>query len=133
MYTQNTPKQDLSLGQLFGELSQDVSRLVRAEVKLAKTEMTEKASKTGKDVGTVVAGGMLAYAGLLAVIAAIIAGLALFIPLWLSALIVGVIVIAIGAFIVKAGLDRLKQQNIAPEQTIQSLKENVEWAKQQAT
>ncbi|MFN8474844.1 MAG: phage holin family protein [Anaerolineae bacterium] len=130
MYTQ---KQDMSLGELFSELAADVSRLVRAEVKLAKTEMTEKASKTGRDVGTVVAGGLLAYAGLLAVLAAIIVGLALYIPLWLSALIVGVIVIAIGALIVKQGLDRLKQQNMAPEQTIQSLKENVEWAKQQTS
>ena len=130
MYTQ---KQDMSLGDLFGELSRDVSRLVRAEVKLAKTEMAEKASKTGKDAGAIVAGGLLAYAGLLAVIAAIIAGLALFIPLWLSALIVGIVVIAAGALIAKQGLDRLKKQSMAPEQTIQTLKENVEWAKQQAS
>ena len=130
MYTQ---KQDMSLGELFGELSRDVSRLVRAEVALAKTEMAQKASKTGRDAGVIVVGGLLAYAGLLAVIAAIIAGLALFIPLWLSALIVGIVVIAVGGLMAKQGLDRLKKQSMAPEQTLQTLKENVEWAKQQAT
>ncbi len=130
MYTQ---KQDMSLGELFGELSRDVSRLVRAEVALAKTEMAQKASKTGRDAGVIVVGGLLAYAGLLAVIAAIIAGLALFIPLWLSALIVGIVVIAVGGLMAKQGLDRLKKQSMAPEQTLQTLKENVEWAKQQAS
>ena len=130
MYTQ---KQDMSLGELFGELSRDVSRLVRAEVALAKTEMALKASKTGRDAGVIVVGGLLAYAGLLAVIAAIIAGLALFIPLWLSALIVGIVVIAVGGLMAKQGLDRLKKQSMAPEQTLQTLKENVEWAKQQAS
>ncbi|MFN8498209.1 MAG: phage holin family protein [Anaerolineae bacterium] len=130
MYTQ---KQDMSLGELFSQLSRDVSRLVQAEVKLAKTEMTEKASKARNDIGAIVFGGLLAYAGLLAVLAAIIVGLAMFIPLWLSALIVGLVVIGIGVLLIKQGSDRLKQQSMAPEQTIQSLKENVEWAKQQAT
>jgi len=123
---------DRSLGELFAELTRETSTLVRQEVTLAKTEMTQKASQVGKDVGFMAAGGAVLYAGLLALIAAVILGLtALGLPAWLSALLVGVVVAAVGGFLVQRGLEALRRANLAPQQTINTLKEDAEWAKQQ--
>jgi hypothetical protein len=122
---------DRSLGELFSELSQETTTLIRQEVNLAKTEMSQKASRVGKDVGFMAAGGAVAYAGLLAILAGVIALLGLVIPLWLSALLVGLVVAAIGYFLVKRGLDALKQEDLAPRETIETLKEDKEWAKDQ--
>ena len=126
-------RDDRSLGELFSELSQETTTLIRQEVNLAKTEMSQKASRVGKDVGFMAAGGAVAYAGLLAIIAGVIALVGLVIPLWLSALLVGVVVAAIGYFLVKRGLDALKQEDLAPRETIETLKEDREWAKDQTS
>ena len=125
-------KQDRSLGELFGELAADMGVLVRKEVELARTEMTQKASRVGKDVAFLAVGGAVAYAGLLAIVAAIIIGLAtLGLQWWLAALIVGLVVAGIGYFLVQKGLDALKREDIAPRQTIETLQEDKEWAKEQ--
>ncbi len=124
-------KDDRSLGELFSELAQETSTLVRQEVDLAKTEMSEKASRVGKDVGFLAAGGAVAYAGLLAILAAVIVVLDTFLPLWLAALLVGLVMVGVGYFLVKKGLDALKQENIAPQQTIETLKEDGQWIKDQ--
>lgn len=120
-----------SLGDLFSELSQDVSNLFQQEVRLAKVEMTEKASEAGKQVGFIAAGGFIAYAGFLALLAALILGLAEFMAGWLAALIVGLIVAAVGYFLLQKGLNDLKNLNPAPEKTIKSVKEDGQWLKQQ--
>lgn len=122
-----------SLGDLFGDLTRETSDLVRQEVALAKSEMTEKATHVGKDVGFVAAGGAVAYAGFLALIAAVIVLLAdvFDLPVWAPALGVGILVAAIGYFLVRKGLDALKQEDLAPRQTLRSVQEDVAWAKEQ--
>ncbi len=124
-------RDDRSLGELFSALAQDTSTLVRKEVQLAKTEMTQKASRVGKDIGFLAAGGAVAYAGLLAILAGIIVLLGQAIPMWLSALLVGLVVAGVGYFLVRRGLDALKQEDLAPRQTIETLKEDGQWAKDQ--
>jgi len=124
-------KDERSLGELFAELAQDTSTLVRKEVQLAKTEMSQKASRVGKDVGFLAAGGAVAYAGLLAVLAGVIVLLGQVIPMWLSALLVGLVVAGVGYFLVRRGLDALKREDLAPRQTIETLKEDQQWAKDQ--
>jgi uncharacterized membrane protein YqjE len=124
-------RDDRSLGELFSELSRQTSTLIRQEVALAKAEMKQKGTEVGKDVGMMAAGGALAYAGLLALIATVIIILAEFIPWWLSALIVSLIVLAVGGMLVQRGMSALKQTSMAPEQTIETLKEDKEWAKKQ--
>jgi drug/metabolite transporter (DMT)-like permease len=120
------------LGELFSELSRETSTLVRQEVALARTELTAKASQVGKDVGFLAMGGAVAYAGLLAIIAGIIILIGNLIGhMWLSALIVGLIIAGIGYYLVQKGLSDLKNANLAPEQTIESLKENKEWVQEQ--
>jgi hypothetical protein len=125
-------RDDRSLGELFGDLMQQTGTLVRQEMKLATTELSDKASRVGKDIGSLAVGGAVAYAGFLAMIAAIIVGLGqLGLTWWLSALIVGVVVAAIGGFMVQKGLTALKHQNMAPQQTIATLKEDQAWVKEQ--
>ncbi len=124
-------RDDRSIGELFAELAQETATLVRQEVQLAKEEMSQKASRVGKDVGFLAAGGAVAYAGLLAIIAGVIFLLDLVIPLWLSALLVGIVVAVVGYFLVRKGLDALKQEDLAPQETINTLKEDKEWAKDQ--
>jgi VIT1/CCC1 family predicted Fe2+/Mn2+ transporter len=124
-------KDDRSLGELFAELSRESSTLVRQEIELAKTEMSEKVSGLGTHAGMLAAGGALAYAGLLAIIAAAIIALDAWMPLALSALLVGVLVALIGYFMLQKGLSALKQVDLKPRETIESLKEDKEWAQQQ--
>jgi hypothetical protein len=124
-------KNDRSLGELFSELAQDTSTLVRQEMTLAKTEMSQKASRVGKDVGFLAAGGAVAYAGLLAVLAGVIVLLGQIIPMWLSALLLGLVVAGVGYFLVRKGLEALKREDLAPRQTIETIKEDQQWAKDQ--
>jgi uncharacterized membrane protein YqjE len=125
-------RDERSLGELFSDLARETSTLVRQEVQLAKTEMTQKATAVGKDIGFLAVGGAVAYAGLLALIATIIIILGMAgLPWWLAALIVTVVVLAIGGFLVQRGLTALKHETMAPEQTIQTLKEDRQWAKEQ--
>jgi xanthine/uracil permease len=123
---------DRSLGDLFGDLARDMGTLVSQEVTLARTEITDTATRAGKDIAVLAVGGLVAYAGLLAIIAAVIFLMAdRGIPLWLSALIVGAIVAAIGYVLVQRGINALKHQDLTPRQTIASIKEDTQWAKEQ--
>jgi hypothetical protein len=124
-------RDDRSLGELFSELAQETSTLVRQEVNLAKTEMSDKASRAGKQVGVLAAGGALAYAGFLAILAGIIALLNDVMPLWLSALLVGLVVAVVGYVLVRRGLEALKREDFTPRETIETLKEDQQWAKDQ--
>ncbi len=127
-------RQERSIGELFADLVRETGDLVRQEIQLAKVEMSQKISDTGKNIGFLVVGGAVASAGLLALGAALIIGLAqLGLPWWLSALLVGLVVAGIGYFLVQKGLSAIKQQGIVPEKTIQTLKEDVEWAKDQTS
>ena len=123
---------DRSLGELFAELSKETTALVRAEVNLAKVELSKTATSVGRDVGFLAAGGAVAYAGLLALIAAAVLGLIqLGLAWWLAALLVGLLVLAVGGFLVWRGINNLKNEDLAPRQTIETVKEDVQWAKEQ--
>ena len=126
-------KEDRSLGELLGELAQETTTLVRQEMNLAKIELSDKVSKLGKDVGAIAIGGAVLYAGLLTLIAALVLLLAQLrvIEAWASALIIGVIVAAIGGVMVKKGMDGLKHIDPVPHETVESLKEEKQWAKEQ--
>ncbi|MCA1599763.1 MAG: phage holin family protein, partial [Chloroflexi bacterium] len=78
-----TGKDERSLGELFGDLAGQTGLLVREEVALAKAELTQNATRAGKEIGVLVIGGAVAYAGLLALLAAAILGLATALPAWL--------------------------------------------------
>lgn len=122
------PRDDRSLGDLFAELSRETGVLVRKEVELATTEMTNKAKTAGAHAGVVAAGGALAHAGLLVLLAAFVIGLAqLGVTPWLSALIVALVTMGAGFVLVTTGLTRLRQTSVTPTQTIESVKETAQW------
>ena len=125
-------REGLSTAELIGDLYRGTSNLLRLEIELAKTELSQKASRVGKNVGFLAAGGLIAYAGFLALLGTIVAILAaLGLPVWLSALIVSVIVLAVGGFLVFKGLKTLQQEQIAPQRTLDTLREDQEWLKDQ--
>lgn len=124
---------DRSLGELFSDLTRDMSTLVRQEVALAKTEMTEKASFIGKNAAMLAIGGALLYAAVLALVATCIIALANALPWWLAALIVAAIVAIIGGVVAWMGIENLKKAQIVPTKTVDTIKEDATWIKQQAT
>jgi hypothetical protein len=121
------------LGELFAELARETGTLVRQEVDLARTEMTSKLKVAVKDVAMVGVGAALALAGGLALLAAAILALAMVLPLWLSALIVGAVVIAIGAGIAMAAIRSLKNIDPVPRATVETLVEDKQWLKEQVS
>ena len=120
-----------SIGELVAELSRETTTLVRQELQLAKVEMSQKASRAGKNVGFLVVGGVVAYTGLLAIIAAVIIVLGNVIALWLSALVVGAVIAAVGLVLVIKGANTLRQEDPTPQETIETLKEDREWLRDQ--
>jgi hypothetical protein len=128
----STVKDDRSLGELLGDLARESGLLVRQEIALARSELSEKAQAVGKDLGYLAMGGLVAYAGFLAIVAAIIIGLAAAgLAWWLSALIVGLVVAGVGYLLVKKGLTALRNEDLGPRHTVESLQEDAQWAKEQ--
>jgi hypothetical protein len=123
-----------SFGQMLADLSRDARTLIQQEIQLAKTELAEKASRVGKGAAMIVGGGLLAYGGLLAIVAAVVLGLiAIGLPPWAGALLGGVLFAAAGYLLIRSGLAALRQQDLTPRQTIETLKENAQWVKNQTT
>jgi len=125
-----TRRDERSLGELFGDLSRDMGVLVRQEVGLATTEMTHKATHAARDLAMIGIGGLVGYAGLLAILAALIIGLeATGLNWWQSALTIGVAVALLGGVLVRRGLAALKNMDLAPRETLETLREDAQWAK----
>jgi hypothetical protein len=120
-------QEERPLTELFGDLMQEVKLLFRQEMQLLKIEMSQKASQAGKDVGYLAIGAALAYAGLLILLVSATLALALVIPGWASALIVGLVVVGAGYAFIQKGMSDLKQLNPIPEKTLDSLKETKQW------
>jgi drug/metabolite transporter (DMT)-like permease len=117
-----------SLGELFAELSRETGVLIRKEVELATTEMSSKLKVAGTQAGIVAAGGALAHAGLLVLLAAIVIGLTqLGMPAWLAALLVALAVMGVGYMLVNQGLSKMRSTSFTPVQTMETLKENATW------
>jgi hypothetical protein len=119
-----------SLGEIVSEVSEKASLLVRQEIDLAKAEMSEKASVAGKGAGLL---GGAAVVGLLAagaLTACLILALSEVIPDWLAALIVALVMGAVAAVLAMQGRNRIRAATPpVPEQTVETVKEDVEWAK----
>lgn len=141
---QNTiNKDERSLGDLFSELASETSTLVRQEVALAQSEITRKAVVVGTQIGYLVVGGLVGLLGVLALLAALIIGVGQLIsrlldvsPMtgsWISALVIGLIIAGIAAFLVASALKTLRETSLAPRQTVDSLKEDAQWLKDQVS
>ncbi len=112
-----------SVGELVGEVSRDLSTLMRQELALAKAEMREEAVKSGKAVGLLGGAGLAGYFVLLFLSAALWAGLSnVMDPGW-AALIVAAVWALVGGVLYTTGRDRIRQVRPKPERTVDTLKE----------
>ena len=120
------------MGELFKQLSSDLSTLVRQELRLAQVEMTEKGKRAAVGAGFLGGAGIVSLLLLGSLTACIIAALAEGMDVWLAALIVTVVYGAIAGVLALTGKQRVAEATpVVPEQTVQSLKEDAQWAKTQ--
>lgn len=119
------------LGELLRELASETGTLVRQEMRLAKTEMEEKATTAARHGAVVGAGSALLHVGVAAVTAAVIAGLATMMALWLAALVVAVVLLGIGFALVRTGLSGIRRIDPTPDATMKTLKEDKLWVKRE--
>jgi uncharacterized membrane protein YqjE len=123
---------DRSLPELLKQLSQETTQLVHQELELAKAELQQKGKQAGAGAGMFGGAGALGLAALGALTACFILALDLIMPAWLAALLVAVVYGIIAFVLVKQGQAKLKQATPpVPTQTIETVKEDVEWAKTQ--
>jgi uncharacterized membrane protein YqjE len=120
-------------GELLKDLSEQTGTLVRQEVELAKAELAQKGKQLGAGAGLLVGAAVVALLALGALTAALIAVLATAMATWLAALIVFVVYVALAAVLAVVGRGRIQQAAPpTPEQTIETVKEDVQWAKTRA-
>jgi hypothetical protein len=121
-----------SVGELFGQLSQDLGLLVRQEAQLAKTEVQAKISRLTTDLVSLATGGIVALIGALALAAAAI--LLLIDPVgldpWLAALLVGAVLGVVGYVMLQKGLRDMRGIDPTPRRTVESLKEDIQLARE---
>jgi hypothetical protein len=120
------------LGELLKQLSEQTTRLVHQELELAKAELTQKAKQAGMGAGMFGGAGAVGLAALGALTACFVLALDAVMPAWLAALIVAVVYGAVAAVLAMRGRAKVKQAvPPVPTQTIDTVKEDVEWAKTQ--
>ncbi|WP_433368658.1 phage holin family protein [Actinoplanes sp. CA-142083] len=120
---------ETSVGQMIGDISNDLSQLFRQEVELAKVELKQEAAKAGKAAGML---GVAGFAGYLAVVLlsfALVFGLANVMDAGWAALIVAVIWAVIGAVLYTSGRKKLKTVDPVPRRTVDTIKEDAQWLK----
>ncbi|MFW5740187.1 MAG: phage holin family protein [Myxococcota bacterium] len=115
---------------MFRQLAGESQALARAEVALAKTELNENINKAIRGVASMVGGSAALAAGLVVLLFAAVLGLGTVIPLWLSALIIGGGIAAVGLVLTMVGAKKSKPQNLKPERTIQELKAAQDYARE---
>ena len=123
-------KDERTLGEVLGDVTNDLSTLVRDEIALAKTEIQQTISEAVKDLVFIVVGGFFAYTGLLALIAAAILGLANVIAPWLSALLIGGVIVLIGVVLLLRGINNISNLSVVPERTAKTVQEDVNIVKE---
>ncbi|HZT95749.1 MAG TPA: phage holin family protein [Chloroflexota bacterium] len=124
---------DKSIPELMRQLADETTTLVKQELDLAKAEMTQKGKEAGLGIGMFGAAGIIGLFALGALTACFIAALSLAMQVWLAALIVAVVYAAIAGAVALVGKQRLKEgMPPKPDQTIETVKEDVQWAKTQA-
>jgi hypothetical protein len=120
-----------SLGDLFSDLTREITTLVRSELALARAEMSNKISRAAQHLGMIALGGVIALAGVFtlaacAVLLFVRAGL----QPWAAALLVGLALAAVGALLANQALAALRREDLKPTETLETLKETTAWKRQ---
>jgi uncharacterized membrane protein YqjE len=120
-----------SVPEVLQDIAGNIQEIIRSEFRLAKTEIKEEASKASRPAETLGAGIVLSFYALGFILFAVVYALSIVIAAWLAALLVGVVLAVLGIALIGSGGKRLKQVNVIPGKTAESLKENMQWAKNQ--
>jgi hypothetical protein len=129
----STGAQDESTAELVRQAAEQISRLVRDELALAKAEMTEKGKKAGVGAGLLGGGGLVALYGVAALLTAIVLGLAEAMPAWLAALIVAVLLFAVAGVMAVLGRKEVQQATPpVPQEAVDSVKADIDEVKERA-
>lgn len=124
------PAGDPTLGALMHQLSEQTSALVRSEVDLAKAELAAKGKSAGIGAGLFGAAGILAFFGAAVLIATVVLALALVLPAWAAALIVGLVLLAAAGVVATLGRNKVQDASPAkPERTVENVRQDVDTLK----
>jgi Putative Actinobacterial Holin-X, holin superfamily III len=118
------------LGELLGNVATDIQDLVRGEVRLARSELDQKLDRVIMAAVWLLGGALLAFAGLVVVLEGGAAALATVLPQWAASVIVGVVIVIVGALFARSGLAMLSLKTLTPDRTIASLEKDVRVAKE---
>jgi len=121
---------DRSITALLSDLASETILLIRQEMALLKAELSEKFSRVGQGATALGAGALIAFSGWLVLLAAAVLGLATVVPAWLAALIVALLVLAIGGALVYIGKSRFDADSLTPRRTLRSLREDEAWLRE---
>ncbi|BCS33742.1 hypothetical protein TBR22_A29690 [Luteitalea sp. TBR-22] len=125
----DAPRTERTIGELFADLSQKTSLLIRQEVQLARTELSQKTAQVGRAGAMLGAGGLVANAALLTLVTTVVLLLVqLGLDAWAAAGLTAVLLAGVGYVLVRAGLRQLRQP-LTPVETVDSLKETAQWLK----
>lgn len=133
LHEENTARREAeqrSLGSLVSELTNEVSTLFRDEVDLVKTEGSQKLAKAKTGILAIAIGSILALAGLVVLLFAAVYGLAEVMHIGWAALIVAVVTLVIAGIAAMSGMSSLKPENLTPERSMNSLREDADIAKE---
>jgi hypothetical protein len=131
---QDAELREQPLGEIARDLTRDVSLLVRQEVELAKAELSQKGRTAAPGLGMIGGAGVVGLMAAGALTAFLVLVLSVFLPEWASALIVGAVLAGVAYLLAMQGKERVEEAGAPiPEQTIETVKEDVEWAKTRAT
>ena len=123
-------KAERSLSALLSDLAGETVELFRQELALLKAELQEKLSRAGVGAAALAAAALIAFSGWLFLLLAATYALAIVVPPWAAALIVGVLVLAIAGVLALIGKSRLRADALTPERTLRSLREDQAWIKE---
>ena len=125
------PQRGRPVSTLLSDFAREAGTLLSQEMALFKAELQEKLGRLGKGAGALAAGGMIAFSGWLVLLAAAVLGLSHVVAPWLAALIVGVVVLAIGGGLLLFGKSRINADALVPDRTLNSLREDQAWIREQ--
>ncbi len=118
------------LGELLGNVATDIQELVRGEVRLARSELDQKLDRVIMAAIWLIGGALVAFAGLVVILQGIAAALALVLPTWAASLIVGVLIVVVGALFARSGLSMLSLKTLTPDRTASSLQKDAQVVKE---
>ena len=125
------PRMQRSVPEILEDIASNLTQIVQAEFRLAKTELKEGAEKAAVPGATLGAGLVVAFYGFGFLLLAAVYALSLIMAGWLATLVVGGVLVIASGNLIGAGVTKLKRANLVPGKTIRTLEENVQWAKQQ--